>query len=69
MTFTKQIAPASNGFLAQIKMAYIVPRAGKFMVTVMQTNSNGLDCQWFADNEAEVTNEFLAAGYQIEAAA
>lgn len=74
MTFTKQIAPARQidafrSFVAEIKRAYVVTRNGEVVVTEMQTNSNGLDCQWTATSEAEAAAALLGAGYQIEAAA
>ncbi len=73
MTFTKQIAPARKidafrSFEAQVKYAYVSPRDGSFLVTEMQTNSDGIDCQWTAATAAQATSALLSAGYVIEAA-
>jgi len=73
MTFTKQLRPARQidafrSFAAQIKYAYVAPRAGKFLVTILQTNSDGLDCQWTENTEAEAISALAEAGYRKEAA-
>jgi hypothetical protein len=70
MTFTKQIAPARQidafrSFAAQIKYAYVAAKNGVVTVTEMQTNSNGLDCQWTANSEAEAAASLIGAGYSL----
>ena len=74
MKLIKQIAPARQidavrSFAAQSKEAFIAEKGGEVFVTIMQTNSNGLDCRWTAANKDEAIRSLLEAGYEIEAAA
>lgn len=74
MKFIKQIMPARQidavrSFAAQTKEAFVSVRDGQIEVTEMQTNSNGIDCRWTANDLNEAVNSLIGAGYQIEIAA
>ena len=64
MTFTKLISAATANHTEQTKFAYIAAHQGRFLVTIMQTNANALDCQWYTDDADGVAAELVEAGYK-----